>query len=122
MRDPLMMIEIMTKRRKEIEAAVSPRWTKRVTDEEMDYFIIWASRAQIYFGHPERRPLGDAFRGFAKACEFHKTPKKAPSPTYYPIETENPYLDPEYSAHLRSRLTGDLFDRQLLGKWEKDPE
>jgi hypothetical protein len=61
--------------RKQIEDEVGVSWLHGIPDEQINHFIRWAARCQVYFGKNPPEKLGDAFRGFAIACEFHRNPE-----------------------------------------------
>ena len=55
-----MRIEWLNK----IENEVGSRWMKDVSEDELNYFLIWAVQGQVYFYPGNNEKLGDAFRGY----------------------------------------------------------
>jgi hypothetical protein len=48
----------------------SEYWIKKITKEQLDYFIKWADEAYVYKDESSNEYLAEAFRGYVAGCCF----------------------------------------------------
>lgn len=68
----MINVEEIKKQRMDFLKKEMPNHTKKLTDEELSYFVTWASECIIFFMKENEEILFNALRGFLTGIEFNK--------------------------------------------------